>query len=173
MATNNSTDFNSQKYTVLIVDDTPTNLGVVADYLESCGFEIMMAQSGEKALKRVRYARPDIILLDVMMPGLDGFETCRRLKADEVSQDIPVIFMTALVNTEDKVKGFEVGAVDYVTKPLQQEEVLARITTHLRIRDLTLSLQKANESLAELNSSKDQFFSSIAQDLREPFNTLL
>ncbi len=137
--------FNYQEYTILIVDDTPTNLGVVADYLESCGFEIMMAQSGEKALKRVRYIRPDIILLDVMMPGMDGFETCRRLKADEASQDIPVIFMTALVNTEDKVKGFKVGAVDYVIKPLQQEEVLARITTHLQIRNLTLSLQKTNE----------------------------
>jgi len=176
----NSTAFNFQDYTILIVDDTPTNLGVIADYLKTYGFRIRMTRSGEKALKRVKYAPPDIILLDVMMPGIDGFETCRRLKADETSRDIPVIFMTALVNPDDKVKGFKVGAVDYVTKPLHQEEVLARVTTHLQIRDLTRSLQKSNQELAAsnqelaaLNATKDKFFSIVAHDLRGPFQPLL
>jgi len=173
MPTNSATKLDYKKYTILIVDDTPTNIGVVTDYLADYGFEILIARDGEKALQRSRYTRPDLILLDVMMPGIDGFGTCRRLKADEVTKDIPVIFMTALANPEDKVRGFEVGGVDYVTKPLHQEEVLARITTHLRIRDLTLSLQKANKQLADLNASKDKFFSMIAQDLHDPFNTLL
>ncbi len=167
------TELTYKKYILLIVDDTPANLGVIADYLEDYGFEILMARSGETALERVQYAQPDLILLDVMMPGMDGFETCRRLKADQAGQDIPVIFMTALAGAEDKVKGFEVGGVDYVTKPLHQEEVLARVTTHLRIRDLTRSLAAKNKQLAELNASKDKFFSMIAQDLHDPFNTLL
>ena len=136
-----------QSYNILIVDDTPVNLEVIIDFLESYGFGIRMARSGESALKRVEYDRPDIILLDVLMPGMDGFETCRRLKAEPATEDIPIIFMTSLTGTEDKVKGFEVGAVDYVTKPLHQEEVLARIKTHLRMRDLTLNLEKKNRQL--------------------------
>ena len=136
-------------YIILIVDDTPANLAVLADYLGSYGFEIMTARSGEMALKRVQYALPDIILLDVLMPGIDGFETCQRLKADEVTQHIPVIFMTALTDPEHKVKGFAAGAVDYVTKPFHQEEVLARVRAHLRIRSLTRGLQVTNETLSE------------------------
>lgn len=135
-------------YSILIVDDTPVNLRVIVDYLEACGFHIRIARSGERALKRVQYDQPDLILLDVLMPGIDGFETCRRLKADAATRDIPVIFMTALTDPEDKVKGFEVGGVDYVTKPLHQEEVLARIVTHLSMRDKTRSLQEQNEQLA-------------------------
>ncbi len=169
----NPNELNYQDYTILIVDDTPANLGVVADYLEGYGFEIRITRSGEKALQRAKLAQPDIILLDVMMPGIDGFETCRRLKADEVTKNIPVIFMTGLVNPEDKVKGFEVGGVDYVTKPLYQKEVLARITTHLRIRNLTCSLQQSNQELAALNATKDKFFSIVAHDLRGPFHPLL
>ncbi len=171
--TKNPSEFNFQNYTLLIVDDTPANLGVVVDYLESYGFMIMAARNGETALKRVQHALPDIILLDVMMPGLNGFETCQRLKLDEATKDIPVIFMTALSSIEDKVKGFEVGGVDYVTKPLQQEEVLARITTHLRLRDLSQSLEKANAKLTELNATKDKFFSIVAHDLKGPFQPLL
>lgn len=145
-----------QNYSLLIIDDNPTNLSVIVNYLETYGFEIMIARSGQNGLARAKIAPPDIILLDVMMPGIDGFETCRRLKADERTKEIPVIFMTALTNTQDKVKGFQVGGVDYVTKPIQQAEVLARITTHLRLRDLSLSLlqqakalQKANEDLRQ------------------------
>jgi len=173
MAINNTTKLNFQEHTILIVDDTPANLGVIVDYLEDYGFETSVARDGESALRTIQYARPDIILLDVLMPGIDGFETCRRLKADEIAKDIPVIFMTALADTEHKVKGFEVGAVDYVVKPLQQEEVLARLTTHLCIRHLARSLQEKNRQLAKLNAEKDKFFASVAHDLRDPFNSLL
>ncbi len=166
-------EFEAEKYTLLIVDDNPTNLGVMLDYLKRYGFKMMVARDGEGALKRARYAKPDIILLDVMMPGIDGFETCRQLKADETTRHIPVIFMTALAGSDDKVKGFEVGAVDYVTKPLYQEEVLARLITHLKIKDLTQKLQSANEELNRANANKDKFFSIIAHDLKGPFQPLL
>lgn len=147
--TRKSLDFKG--YTILIIDDNPINLGVIVDCLEEYGFDIIMARNGEIGLKRAKIILPKMILLDVMMPGIDGFETCRRLKADETTKDIPVIFMTALESTEDKVKGFEVGGVDYVTKPIQHEEVLARLTTHLHIRNLTLKLQKSNEALSDAN----------------------
>ncbi|MCB9101652.1 MAG: response regulator [Anaerolineales bacterium] len=161
-----------QSYNILIVDDTPVNLEVIIDFLESYGFGIRMARSGENALKRVEYDRPDLILLDVLLPGLDGFETCRRLKAEPATEDIPIIFMTSLTGTEDKVKGFEVGAVDYVTKPLHQEEVLARIKTHLRLRDLTLTLEKKNRQL-EVSSrvEKMRLFEAVTQQ-REQLRSL-
>ena len=151
----NSLEF--QDYTILIVDDNPTNLNVLVDYLEESGFEIMIAKSGEICLKRVKVTKPDMILLDVMMPGIDGFETCRQLKANEQTRDIPVIFMTALDSVEDKVRGFELGAVDYVTKPIEQKEVLARINTHLRIRDLT---HKLNQKIAELTQTRQELVQS-------------
>jgi signal transduction histidine kinase len=162
----NSNGLDYQKNTILVVDDNPTNLGVIVDYLKAYGFNLMVARSGTIALKRIEYVHPDIILLDVMMPGIDGFETCSRLKTNEATKDIPVIFMTALASIEDKVKGFELGAVDYVTKPLQQEEVLARVTTHLGLRE-------ANRKLVELNATKDKLFSIVAHDLKAPFNPLL
>lgn len=160
-------------YRILVVDDNPTNLGVIVDFLEEHGFEILVALDGEDGLETAQEAQPDLILLDVMMPGIDGFETCRRLKAEADTHEIPVIFMTALTSTEDKVRGFEVGAVDYVTKPIQHEEVLARVTTHLRAQDLTRQLQAANAELAKQNVSKDRFFSILAHDLRGPFLPLL
>ena len=147
MAEPSSTHPNFQNHTVLIVDDTPANLETLYSYFESLGFEIMMAQSGPSALKRVAYAQPDIILLDVVMPGMDGFETCRQLKANDATKNIPVIFMTALTDTAHKVKGLEVGAADYITKPFQIEEVLARIQTHLALRDLQAQLETQNERL--------------------------
>ncbi len=156
--------FKPQGYNILIVDDTPVNLGVVVDFLQSYGFGIRIARSGESALKRVQYDKPDVILLDVLMPGIDGFETCRRLKENEITKDIPVIFMTSLTNVEDKVKGFELGAVDYVTKPLHQEEVLARVTTHLRLRDLTQVLEDQKRQI-EISSQieKTRLFEAVSQ----------
>ncbi|CAN2039523.1 two-component system, NtrC family, sensor kinase [Candidatus Magnetomoraceae bacterium gMMP-15] len=136
-----------RKDTVLVVDDNPINLEIIVNCLEESGFKASIASNGETALKRAEHLHPDIILLDIMMPGIDGFETCRRLKANEITRDIPVIFMTALIETENKVKGFAIGAVDYITKPMQQEEVLARINTHLNIQKLQLQLQEKNEQL--------------------------
>jgi signal transduction histidine kinase len=146
--------------TILIIDDNPTNLGVIVDYLEEAGFDILVARDGETGLKRAQMVKPNLILLDVMMPDIDGFETCRRLKADDKTVDIPIIFMTALDNVEDKVKGFEVGGIDYVTKPIQHEEVLARINTHLRIRDLTIKL---NTKVDELTQTQQQLMQKIAE----------
>ncbi|RKZ52237.1 MAG: hypothetical protein DRR16_04470 [Candidatus Parabeggiatoa sp. nov. 3] len=137
---------------ILIVDDNASNLSVLSDYLKAQGFATRIATNGEITLQRAQRIQPVLILLDVMMPpGIDGFETCRRLKADDKTQDIPVIFMTALTSTEDKVKGFEVGGVDYITKPIQHEEVLARITTHIRIQELSFTLQKQNQEIVKLN----------------------
>jgi PAS domain S-box-containing protein len=137
------------KDVIVIVDDKPTNLGVLFDFLTDSGFKVLVAQDGESAIQKVEYAHPDLILLDVMMPGIDGFETCRRLKDKPSTQDIPIIFMTALSETVDKVKGFTLGAVDYITKPVQQEEVRARVTTHLTIRKLQKKLEAQNVQLQQ------------------------
>lgn len=135
------------KATILVVDDNPTNLSVLVDYLDEAGFEVMVAENGDAALELLVYSQPDLILLDVMMPGQDGFEVCQRLKSQPTVADIPVIFMTALSDTADKVRGFQVGAVDYITKPIQHEEMLARVNSHLTIRKLQLQLRQANQQL--------------------------
>jgi DNA-binding response OmpR family regulator len=121
---------------ILLVDDTPTNLEVLVESFSAYGFELTVAIDGETALAQSTLIQPDLILLDIMMPGMDGFETCRRFKEMEHTKDTPVIFMTALTDSVSTVKGFGYGAVDYVTKPLQLEEVLARVATHLKIRSL-------------------------------------
>ncbi|MDM8527553.1 response regulator [Anaerolineales bacterium HSG24] len=136
--------------TVLIVDDNPTNLGVVADYLEEFEFEILTALDGRDGLAKARSINPEIILLDVMMPGIDGFETCRQLKLDDDIKDIPVVFMTALAKEEDKIKGFEVGGTDYITKPVHQQEVLLRLRTQLRLQDQRQAIQQAKKLLQQL-----------------------
>lgn len=133
--------------TILVVDDNPNNLGVLSDFLAEEGFEILVARDGKGALQRVEHATPDLILLDIMMPEMDGFEVCRRLKAQFHTADIPIIFMTALTDASDKVQGLSLGAVDYVTKPFQKDEVLARIRLHLKLRSLTLTLQQQNDQL--------------------------
>jgi len=140
---------NKDQPVILIVDDNPTNLGILFDFLADSGFQVLVAQDGEDAIDQVEYAMPDLILLDIIMPGIDGFETCRRLKAKESTQAIPIIFMTALSDTVDKVKGLNLGAVDYITKPLQHEEVLARIQTQLRLSYLTKKLQEQNVNLQQ------------------------
>jgi signal transduction histidine kinase len=149
-----------EKPIVLIIEDNPNNLGVIVEYLEEAAFKTLVARNGETGIKRAALVQPNIILLDVMMPGIDGFETCRRLKADEKTQDIPVIFMTALDSQEDKVKGFDVGAVDYITKPIQHQEVLARVSTHLRIRDLTVHL---NVKIDELTETRQELLKKIEE----------
>ncbi|WP_375500535.1 response regulator [uncultured Nostoc sp.] len=127
---------------ILVVDDTITNLEIVFNMLTNIGFNVTTENNGESAIKQVKSKPPDLILLDVMMPGIDGFETCKRLKDNSVTCDIPVIFMTADSDTESKVKGLNIGAVDYITKPFHEEELLARIKTHLQLRNLTKNLEK-------------------------------
>ncbi|XZN92578.1 MAG: response regulator [Microcoleus sp.] len=134
---------------ILIVDDNPNNLAVLFEFLTASGFKVLVARTGESAITKAEYSLPDLILLDVVMPGIDGFETCQRLKANDSTKDIPIIFMTALDETENKVKGFDLGAVDYVTKPIQNEEVLARVKAHLSIRNLTKKLQAQNEQMQQ------------------------
>lgn len=138
---------NSPRQTILIVDDVPANLGVLLDFLDSAGYQVLVAESGESALAQLAYSTPDIILLDVTMPGIDGYETCRRLKSDARWRDTPVLFLTALNETMDKVRAFEVGAVDFISKPLHPEEVLARVRSHLQIRSLQQDLEEKNAML--------------------------
>jgi signal transduction histidine kinase len=146
---------------ILIVDDTPTNLDVISEALSDAGYTVAIATSGERALKQLERRSPDLILLDVMMPGIDGFETCQRLKANPKTCDIPVIFMTALSDADSKIKGFEVGAVDYITKPFQEREVLARVKTHLQLSFLTQNLeQQVSRKSAELQASQIQLIQS-------------
>jgi diguanylate cyclase (GGDEF)-like protein/PAS domain S-box-containing protein len=133
--------------TILIVDDVSANLAVAVDYLEANHFQVMVAQDGVEGIERAQLVHPDLILLDVMMPGIDGFETCRRLKSDENTRDIPVIFMTALADTRDKIAGFAAGAVDYISKPFQIEELLVRIKTHLALRSAQQQLEIQNTQL--------------------------
>jgi DNA-binding NarL/FixJ family response regulator len=126
--------------TVLVVDDTPANLGVLLESLGSQGYNLLVAENGAGALSQLEHARPDLILLDVMMPGLDGFEVLARLKANPARADIPVLLMTSLEEADYKVRGFARGAVDYITKPFAESEVLARVRTHLEISRLRRSL---------------------------------
>ncbi|WP_321864643.1 hybrid sensor histidine kinase/response regulator [Burkholderia cenocepacia] len=179
-------DFGKDPPVVLVVDDTAANLGLVVDFLEGSGLQVSIARDGEEALSRAALVRPDLILLDVMMPGLDGFEVCRRLKAKPETTDIPIIFMTSLSRTEDKTAGFKVGAVDYVTKPLQMEELLARVRTHVKLRRLQMALQdrnarlheeverrqEAQEALLEMINSVRNTSNAIAHDLRTPLAEL-
>ena len=179
---------------ILVVDDDPSGMGVIVTHLKEHGFQVVISRDGESGLKRAEYARPDLILLDVTMPGIDGFETCRRLKANEHTKDIPVIFLTALSDTVDKVRGFKVGGADYITKPFHVEEALSRIETHLSLRKTQQRLQEANDRLRleiverkrvdkELRKAKDAaevanklksaFLANMSHELRTPLNAIL
>ncbi|MBW4681110.1 MAG: response regulator [Microcoleus vaginatus WJT46-NPBG5] len=143
-----STD-SSSKNVILIVDDTPTNLEMLFDFLVEANFKVLVACDGESAIEKAQYALPDLILLDVVMPDINGFEACRQLKANSSTHDIPVIFMTALSEPVQRVEGLSLGAVDYITKPIQHEEVLARIKIHLSLRNLNKTLQTQNLRLEQ------------------------
>jgi putative two-component system response regulator len=150
---------------VLMVDDNPTNLQVLQATLEGRGYRLLAARDGASALAVTTKALPDLILLDIMMPEMDGYEVCRRLKADPATFEIPIIFLSALTQTEDKVKGLELGAVDYITKPFQPEEVIARVNTHLTLRCLQQQLSIANAELTELNENLEKKVEERSQEL--------
>lgn len=155
---------------VLVVDDNPTNLEVLSNALSHFGYETAVAVDGESAIEQINYYPPDLILLDVMMPGIDGFETCQRLKANPATQDIPVIFMTALSDSSDKVRGLTLGAVDYITKPFQQEEVLARVKLHLKLRYLARTLEQQNILLKQEVTERtiaEQALQQLTQELEQ------
>jgi signal transduction histidine kinase len=165
--------------TILIVDDIQENVSVLYRFLTDMGLKGLVAKNGKQALKIAGVAPVDLILLDVMMPDLSGFEVCKVLKSQEKTQDIPIIFMTALTDTIDKIKGFELGAADYVTKPFQQEEVLARINAHLKISKLQQHLQAKNQQLQEQtveletrNMELEAFCRTVAHDLKNPINVI-
>ncbi len=159
---------------ILAVDDTPANLEVVTEALSDAGFEVAIATSGERAIKQAKISQPDLILLDVMMPGIDGFETCRLLKNSPITREIPIIFMTALSDTTNKVKGFHLGAVDYVTKPFEEAELIARVTTHLKLRYLNRTLeQQVEERTSELKNALQKLQESQIQLVQSEKMTML
>ncbi len=137
--------------TILLVDDNPTNLQLLFGTLKGLGHKLLVAKSGEDALKVAQWAQPDLVLLDILMSGIDGFETCAQLKADPQTRDIAVIFLSALDDTDDKIKGLSMGAVDYIAKPFQAEEVIARVETHLTIARLRTELAERNRQLEAAN----------------------
>jgi two-component system sensor histidine kinase/response regulator len=170
----------TRKRLILIVDDLPENLQVLAGHLTEQGYEILAATNGARALALVRNRKPDLILLDIMMPEMDGFAVCTALKEDEHSADIPVIFITARSDTEDILRGFELGAVDYVTKPFRPPELLARVRTHIELkssRDLfstyNKQLERISKHLRRLNEDKNRFLSIVSHDIRGAFGNVI
>lgn len=168
------------KDTILVVDDMPNNVSVLFSFLSQAGFKVLVAQDGRRALQTAEQAGPDLILLDVMMPNMDGFEVCSLLKTNEKTKNIPVIFMTALVDTTDKVKGFKLGAADYLTKPIQHEEVLVRINAHLNVYKLQRQLEEKNQQLQDQtlelekrNLELEAFARTVAHDLKNPLSAVI
>lgn len=168
-----------QKGNILIVDDLPDNLRLLSETLSERGYEVQCAINGKLALMAVKNAPPDLILLDIKMPGLDGYEVCTELKSQASTSSIPVIFLSALDDVFDKVKAFSVGGVDYVSKPFQVEEVLARVENQLTICRLQKQLQRQNqklhqlnEDLAHSNQELEQFAYIVSHDLQQPLQTI-
>src|SRR5512138_2389369 len=153
-----STASPATSHRILVVDDTPANILSLAAILKEKGYQISVATNGKQALDALARVRPDLVLLDVMMPEMDGFETCRRIKASEQWRQIPIIFLTAKTEVADIVQGFELGAVDYVAKPFNAHELLARVSTHLTVDELRRTLAAKNVELARAHALVRQAF---------------
>jgi signal transduction histidine kinase len=151
----------NKKASILIVDDNPQNLQLLGSIVYNKGYNVSISSTGANALVSISQQPPDLILLDIQMPEMDGFEVCKILKSNPITKDIPIIFLTAVTDIKNIIRGFESGAVDYITKPFNKGELIARIATHIE-------LKLSREKLIELNASKDRFFSIIAHDLRNP-----
>ena len=158
---------------VLVVDDTIANLRLLSNMLSEEGYDVRAVTSGPQALQAVERDPPDVILLDITMPEMDGYEVCRRLKARDHSKDVPVIFLTALTDTADKVRAFDAGGVDYVTKPFQLEEVLARVKTHVALRQARVALAGSYRRLRTLERLRDDLVHMVVHDMRSPLLALL
>lgn len=159
--------------TIMVVDDTPANLRLLEDMLEEAGYRVLAFPRGDLALRAAAKSPPDLILLDILMPGMDGFEVCRRLKSDKNLKDIPVLFISAVTDTENKVKAFSLGGVDFVTKPFQSEEVLARVKTHLELKGARDELRQAYEELKLVEQQRDKLVQMIVHDMRSPLTALI
>lgn len=169
----------SEQVSILVVDDTPANLQILFQMLKSKGYRARPVPSGSLALRAVEYEPPDLILMDINMPGLDGIATCRQLKQNDLYRDIPVIFVSARNDTFDKIKAFQAGGVDYVTKPFDTEEVITRVETHLKIRSLQQQLQDRNRQLQEnysqlqeLEELRDGLVNMVIHDMRSPLSVI-
>ena len=160
-------DSNKRLETILVIDDSPTNLEILHDVLGNAGYEVLVEMDGASGIEQVERNPPHLILLDVMMPKIDGFETCRRLQANPFTKNIPIIFITALTDSEEKVKGLTLGAVDYITKPFEQEEVLARISLHLKLRKLNIELDKQKQELEIRVKERTSELSQAVDELKQ------
>lgn len=165
---------------ILIVDDTPANLRLLSHVLTKEGYKYIEASDGREAVELAEKHEPDLILLDIMMPGINGFEVVKRIKSNQLLEDTPVIFLSSLSDTEDKVQGFKYGGVDYITKPFQKEETLARIRTHLQIRSLQKQLNERIKILREreielsrLNQKKDDLVRTVSHDIKNPLTGII
>ncbi len=157
---------------ILVVDDVVDNLKLLSKVLSRHGYEVRAVTSGERALDAVFAMPPDLVLLDVRMPGMDGYEVCRRLKADPLTQNIPILFISALNQMQDIMIGFEVGGVDYITKPFQDDEVLARVQAHLTLHRLRQALQQEIATQDRLIAELDAFAHTVAHDLKSPLQNI-
>lgn len=166
-------NFAPAKADILVVDDSQVNRRLLQKILSRAGYQARSASSGAEALAAVAEALPDMILLDINMHEMSGFEVCQRLKEDKATQDIPIIFISGIQGVEEKVQAFEIGGLDYITKPFQIPEVLARIETHLSLRRLQLELQHKNAELEDRNAELDAYAGMVAHDLRSPLTSLM
>ena len=153
--------------TILVIDDSPTNLEVLYTTLSDAGYEVLVEMDGYSGIEQAQNNPPDLILLDIMMPKINGYEACRKLQSNPITKDIPIIFMTALSDTGEKVKGFQMGAVDYITKPFQQEEVIARINVQLKLRRLNLELDHQKQKLEERVVERTAELSEALEELQQ------